>query len=67
MVDFSQRLKQLRIDKHLTQAQVAERVGVTASMEHWDELSFDDKRAVVDQLIVTIKATGDTCEIIWKF
>ena len=32
MVDFSQRLKQLRLDKHLTQAQVAERVGVTASM-----------------------------------
>ena len=32
MVDFSQRLKQLRLDKHLTQAQVAKRVGVTASM-----------------------------------
>ncbi len=32
MVDFSQRLKQLRLDKHLTQAQVAGRVGVTASM-----------------------------------
>lgn len=32
MVDFSQRLRQLRSDKHLTQAQVAERVGVTASM-----------------------------------
>ena len=32
MVYFSQRLKQLRTDKHLTQAQVAERVGVTASM-----------------------------------
>ncbi|MGM9590418.1 MAG: helix-turn-helix domain-containing protein [Faecousia sp.] len=32
MVDFSQRLKQLRRDKHLTQAQVAERIGVTASM-----------------------------------
>lgn len=32
MVDFSQRLKQLRLDKHLTQAQVAARVGVTASM-----------------------------------
>lgn len=32
MVDFSQRLKQLRLDKHLTQARVAERVGVTASM-----------------------------------
>ena len=32
MIDFSQRLKQLRLDKHLTQAQVAGRVGVTASM-----------------------------------
>jgi len=32
MVDFSQRLKELRADKHLTQAQVAQRVGVTASM-----------------------------------
>lgn len=32
MVDFSQRLKQLRKDKHLTQAQVAKRIGVTASM-----------------------------------
>ena len=32
MVDFSQRLKHLRRDKHLTQAQVAERIGVTASM-----------------------------------
>lgn len=32
IVDFSQRLKQLRKDKHLTQAQVAKRIGVTASM-----------------------------------
>ena len=32
MVDFSVRLKQLRNDKHLTQAQVAERIGVTTSM-----------------------------------
>lgn len=32
MVDFSQRLKKLRTDKHLTQAQVAQRVSVTASM-----------------------------------
>ena len=32
MVDFSLRLKQLRVDKHMTQAQVAERIGVTASM-----------------------------------
>lgn len=32
MVDFSQRLKQLRKDKRLTQAQVAQRIGVTAFM-----------------------------------
>ena len=32
MDDCSQRLKKLRTDKHLTQAQVAKRVGVTASM-----------------------------------
>jgi len=32
MVDFSQRLKQLRSTKHLTQEQVARRIGVTASM-----------------------------------
>lgn len=35
-------------------------------MQHWDELSYDDKRAVVDQLIVTIKATENSCEITWK-
>jgi len=32
MVDFSQRLKQLRNAKRLTQEQVARRIGVTASM-----------------------------------
>ena len=32
MVDFSQRIKQLRKDKHMTQAQVAASIGVTASM-----------------------------------
>jgi len=32
MVDFSVRLRELRAQKHLTQAQVAARVGVTASM-----------------------------------
>ena len=32
MVDFSQRLKQLRNSRNLTQAQVAERIGVTPSM-----------------------------------
>ena len=32
MVDFSQRLKRVRIDRHMTQAQVAKKIGVTASM-----------------------------------
>ena len=35
-------------------------------MQHWDELSYDDKRAVVDQLIAVIKATENSCEITWK-
>ena len=32
MVDFSQRLKRVRMDRHMTQAQVAKKIGVTASM-----------------------------------
>ena len=36
-------------------------------MQYWDELEFDDKRAVVDQLIGKIKATENTCEITWRF
>lgn len=35
-------------------------------MQQWEALEFDDKRAVVDQLITVIKATESTCEIIWK-
>lgn len=36
-------------------------------MRHWEDLSNDDKRAVVDQLIVMIRATKNTCDITWKF
>lgn len=36
-------------------------------MDHWDELTLDDKRSVVDQMIVVIKATEDSCEITWRF
>ena len=35
-------------------------------MDHWDELEFDDKREVVDQLILVIHATEDSCEIKWR-
>lgn len=61
---YRQELSELSPLSNNTQCDVRE---LQDFMEHWDELSFDDKRAVVDQLIVTIKATGDTCEIIWKF
>ena len=36
-------------------------------MDHWEELTLDDKRSVVDQMIVVIKATEDSCEITWRF
>lgn len=32
MVDFSQRLRKVRLDNHMTQAQVARKIGVTAFM-----------------------------------
>lgn len=35
-------------------------------MDQWEELSFDDKRAVVDQLISRITANQSGCEITWK-
>lgn len=35
-------------------------------MQHWGDLSFDDKRTVVDRLIAVIKATENSCEITWK-
>ena len=36
-------------------------------MRYWDVLSFDDKRAVLEQFITKIKASQEVCEIIWKF
>lgn len=41
-------------------------VQIKNCMQHWDSLDFDDKRAVVDQLITKIKASQTTCEITWK-
>ena len=51
---------QRKIDDALTKEEIKN------CMEHWDDLSFDDKRAVVDQIIVKIKVTEDTCVIEWK-
>lgn len=35
-------------------------------MERWDDLSFDDKRTVVDMLISSVKVTKETVDITWK-
>lgn len=35
-------------------------------MEHWEDLSFDDKRNALDKLIGVIKPTKESCEITWK-
>ena len=39
---------------------------VTGYMEHWGDLSFDDKRLVADALIETITAVDDQVEIRWR-
>ena len=32
----------------------------------WENVSFDDKRRVVDLMITTISATSDSLNITWK-
>ena len=56
MVDFSLRLRQLRLDKHMTQAQVAERIGVTPSSYETDIRlpSFEVMVRIADLFGVTV-------------
>ena len=59
MVDFALRLRQLRKDKHLTQAQVASRIGVTPSMVSSYETdirlpSYDVMMRIADVFGVTV-------------
>lgn len=46
---------------------VRESIRIQNCMRLWDKLEFDDKRAVLDLLVFQIRATGDACEIIWRF
>jgi hypothetical protein len=39
---------------------------ITGYLNDWGNVSFDDKRLVVDGLILTIRATSDTIRIEWK-
>ena len=32
----------------------------------WENVSFDDKRRVVDMIIITVAATSDSLNITWK-
>ena len=59
MVEFATRLRQLRKDKHLTQAQVASRIGVTPSMVSSYETdirlpSYDVMMRIADVFGVTV-------------
>lgn len=60
---YRQQLSELSPLENRAKCNVAE---LRDYMQHWDELSYDDKRAVVDQLIVVIKGTENSCEITWK-
>ena len=35
-------------------------------MDQWDDLSFDDRRTVVDKVILAIKVSRDITDIVWK-
>ena len=39
---------------------------VSGYLDTWDNVSFDDKRRVVDLMITTIAATSDSLNITWK-
>ena len=40
---------------------------ISGYLETWADVSFDNRRIVVDGLISTIKATSDKIDIDWKF
>ena len=39
---------------------------ISGYLDTWDNVSFDDKRRVVDLMITTIAATSDSLNITWK-
>ena len=39
---------------------------ISGYLDTWENVSFDDKRRVVDLMITTIAATSDSLNIIWK-
>ena len=39
---------------------------ISGYLDTWDDVSFDDKRRVVDLMIITVAATSDSLNITWK-
>ena len=39
---------------------------ISGYLDTWDNVSFDDKRRVVDLMITTVAATSDSLNITWK-
>ena len=64
----TERQKQLKLVADLTANSVSSSQidSITGYLQNWDEVSFDDKRRVVDTLISKIEATSTECVIHWK-
>lgn len=64
----AQRQKQLKLVADLTANSVSasQLDRITDELKHWDEVSFDDKRRVVDTLISRIEVAGAGLTIQWK-
>ncbi len=64
----AERQKQLKLVADLTANSVSSSQieSISGYLENWDEVSFDDKRRVVDTLISKIEATSTERVIHWK-
>ena len=60
--DISNEIAKLSAD-----AVPAEKIeSISGYLDTWDDVSFDDKRRVVDLMITTVAATSDSLNITWK-
>ena len=61
--------KKQELMKHISELKLHKEADYTEICNHltmWEELSFDDKRQTVDQLIRVIYATSDSIKIEWR-
>ncbi|MDO4581242.1 MAG: recombinase family protein [Bacillota bacterium] len=58
--ELSRRALELKLRKEADYTEINNHLTV------WDELSFEDKRRTVDQLVKVIHATSDTIKIAWR-